>query len=231
MNKKNVYVTMAGRELPISPVSLSEIQMSAAGLQKEYIARGEPIEAPAPPTYEFETFGGGTETRAHDETTLRTDEDRAAWAIYQEAMTLHEDALARLEDETNRLRMEIIFKDGVSMQIPPGGAWEAEKKKRYVELPDDPEERRQQYILLEYLKTPMDIKACFAQVMIISAEGMDNQGAMEAALQSFLHPLESESGRNGREATEGSEDEEKPMVSQPASVTVEDGQGMGPAAE
>ncbi len=183
MKTKHVYVTSTGQELPIQPVSLDELRMGQAGIRQEFVARGEPLE---PPVYEFEVFGGGKESHAHDETTLKTDADKAAWAAYQ-------GALSRLAFEQARLIQEIVFEDGIAVQIPPDGAWEARCARRHVELPEDPEQRRWQYILTEYLKTPQDIKACIGQVMLISNEGSDNYHEVEAALAAFLSPT----GRNG----------------------------------
>lgn len=183
MKTNHVYITSTGKELPIQPVSLDELRMGQAGIRQEFIARGEPLD---PPTYEYEVFGGAKESRAHDATTLRTDEDRAAWE-------LHKGALSRLAFAQAKLVQEIIFEDGIDVQIPKDGVWEARMARRHVELPEDVEQRRWQYILTEYLKTPQDIKACLSQVMLISNEGSDNYHEVEAALSAFL----SGAGRNG----------------------------------
>ncbi len=183
MNTKHVYITTNGKELEIRAVSLDELRMGQAGIKREFVERGEPLE---PPTYEFEVFGGGKESRPHDKTTLKTEEDKAAWA-------LHQGALARLAFEQAKLVQEIVFEDGIAAQIPADGFWEARMQRRHVEIPEDPEHKRWQYILTEYLKTPQDIKACISQVILISSEGSDNQAEISAALEAFLSPT----GHNG----------------------------------
>jgi len=177
--KRNVYTTTNGVEIEIRAISLSEMQMAQAGIREEYKERGEPL---VPPKYKIETFGGGEEWHDHDETTLKTDEDKKAWAE-------HKIAVARLDAEVAKLAQEFVFEDGLIVELPTDGIWEARMKRRRIKLSDDPGERRTQYILTELLRTPMDIKGCIAEVLKLSVKGADNQAEIIAALDSFLYPV------------------------------------------
>ena len=55
-DKKNVYVTVAGVEVPIGPVNLFDLNWAAEGLRREFYERGEPLD---PPTYTAEPAGRG----------------------------------------------------------------------------------------------------------------------------------------------------------------------------
>jgi len=189
--KDHVYITEAGDEMPVLPVSLVDLQLAEQGLRDEYKARGEPLD---PPRYEIEVFGGGKEWHDHDATTPRTDEEKAAWAA-------HVDALARFESERGLIIQQMIFEDGIPVTIPADGEWEAKMARRHVALPADPEERRTQYIISRYLKTPADLKGAIARIMVLSAKGHDNQKEIEATMAGFLGDVPT--GRNG--AGEGAE--------------------------
>src|SRR3990167_3950686 len=168
-DKKNVHTTVAGVEVLIGPVNLFDLNLAAARLEKEFRERGEPLD---PPTYTAELAGGGTQTFEHDEDTLevtpemvlsealddpekakeiaahRTAVNREAWADYMSAN-------ARLIAEQSALRMEIML-DGVKAELPEDGAWEARRKRRHLEVPDDPIEKRLYYIQRELLVTPAE---------------------------------------------------------------------------
>lgn len=180
--KKRVYVTDNGTELEIRAISLSELQMAQAGLRAEYVERGEPLN---PPKYKIETFGGGEEWHDHDEKSIRTDEEKEAWAKYL-------DANNRLNRESAKLVQEFVFEDGIVLDVPENGTWQARMKRRRIKIPDDLTEMRTLYILTEYLKTPQDIKSCIGEILKVSARGTDNQAEIEAALKSFLGPVEAE---------------------------------------
>ena len=231
-DKKNVYVTVAGVEVPIGPVNLFDLNLAAAGLEKEYRERGEPLD---PPTYAAELAGGGTQTFEHDEDTLevtpemvvqevgeagikaeeaeriaseRTIANREAWADYLNAN-------ARLIAEQSALRMEIML-DGVKAEIPEDGAWEARRRRRHLEVPDDPAEKRLYWIQRELLVTPADAEEALAAIIRLSSQGMPEE-AIKAAEAMFRHQVQAAFIRPERsgDTPGGSEDEAGPVVAQP----------------
>lgn len=178
-HEQRYYTTLGGKSLPIQPISLDDLKMSEAAIRKEFIGRGEKLD---PPEYEIEVFGGEKEKHPHDETTLKTDEDRAAWAEHRKAVN---DFLYAQSE----LVLNIILEDGLPESIVPTEAWLARMKRRKIDIPEDESERRKKYILSEYLRTPMDVKAFIAEIMVLSAEGLDNQAEVEAAMSLFLSPV------------------------------------------
>ena len=228
-DKKNVYVTVAGVEVPIGPVNLFDLNLAAAGLEKEYRERGEPLD---PPTYAAELAGGGTQTFEHDEDTLevtpgmvlsealgdpekakeiaahRTAVNREAWADYMSAN-------ARLIAEQSALRMEIML-DGVKAELPEDGAWEVRRRRRHLEVPDDLAEKRLYWIQRELLVTPADAEEALAAIIRLSSQGMPEE-AIKAAEAMFRHQVQAAFIRPERsgDTPGGSEDEAGPVVAQP----------------
>ena len=228
-DKKNVYVTVAGVEVPIGPVNLFDLNLAAEGLRREFYERGEPLD---PPTYTAELAGGGMQTFEHDEDTLevtpemvlsealddpekameiaayRTAVNREAWATYL-------DANARLIAEQGALRMEIML-DGVKAELPADNTWEIRRKRRHLEVPDDPIEKRLYYIQRELLFTTADAENALAAIIRLSSQGMPEE-AIKAAEAMFRHQVQAAFIRPERsgDTSGGPEDEAGPVVAQP----------------
>ena len=229
-DKKNVYVTVAGVEVPIGPVNLFDLNLAAAGLEKEYRERGEPLD---PPTYAAELAGGGTQTFEHDEDTLEVTPEMvlgdnpdftqeaaaeiatAKTAVNREAWEAYIKANARLIAEQNALRMEMLL-DGVLAELPADGAWEARRKRRHLEVPQDPVEKRLYWIQRELLITAADARDAIIDIMRISQEGMPEE-AIKAAEAMFRNQVQAAFVRPERsgDTPGGPENEAGPVVAQP----------------
>lgn len=173
MNKM-IFTTDAGLEVHYEPASALQIEMSEQGIRKAYKERGASIE---PPTYEVETVGGGTQVFQHDKDTIKTDEQKAAWEKYLVDS-------AEMEIEIINTRNAILM-DAILVDLPADGAWEARQKKRYIQIPDDPDEKRSHYIQTEVLKTVNDAYGITEKIMIATLSGAVPEAAIEAASATF----------------------------------------------
>ena len=140
--QQHTYTTVNGMEVPYQALSIIELNLAETGLRQEYIERNEPIE---PPKYRVDLAGGGYQEFPHDATTIRTDDEKAQWAAY-------EDANNRYQQERARLIQEMVFDEAILLKMPTDGAWEAKQKKRHITIPDDPEEKRMHYYKLDLSK-------------------------------------------------------------------------------
>lgn len=104
---------------------------------------------PEPPYYEIKTLTGAIEKHAHDETTLETDADRAAWADYQRQ-------LAETNEHINRSFMRLVFLRGIEIEMPQDDTWVREQKLLGITIPDDPLERKLHWIETEVIATVDD---------------------------------------------------------------------------
>lgn len=168
-----------GRELTIKPVSRILTQAIVAKVRREMETAGEPLN---PPTYTVETVAGVKETHPHDEATLQTDEDRAAWVAYQAAQ-------GRLNAEVNQRVTRAMLIDGVvgHDDVPDGRA--AYYEDLGIEWPADPGDRKVLYLQLEYLPAPQDLTMLWVAIMELSTVGV-NGDEVAAARQSFRGQVE-----------------------------------------
>lgn len=190
--KKNTITTDAGVEVPIQPISLVTLEMSEQGLLQSYKDRGEPLDVP---TYEAELPGGEKEMHQHDATTLRTDEERAAWKA-------HLDAKDRYYNDLSELRQSIIYTDGI-MAEPTDDLWEAKQRRRYIRIPEDPEEKRVHWIKTELLRTAPDIVEATTAIMALSAGGVVSREQIDAHKATFLHSLQAQPEQPAADAPTG----------------------------
>lgn len=155
---------------------------------------------PAPPTYTITGVGGETEERQHDAESIRdpktSDEDRAAWDVYQDALREYETKTDELDTQTNEMRGTFINLEGMRVRGLPDDlkAWAANQTARYgfeidTTTPDD--------LLLAFIghnviRTARDGVRIAAG--ILRASGLD-QEALDQAERSFLDSLEGQQGR------------------------------------
>ncbi len=189
---KNVFVTRDGNRIPlrrVAPLLMEKIRQS--------------VVLPSPPTYEVETAGGDIEKHIHDETTLETDEDRAAWAAYQTAQV---QANGDLMEKILRL----LFAKATGDVVPAGDEWVKEQTYLGVDVPDDPLGRKIHYIQTELLTHTGDIMAFMSAAVALT--GVDEE-VVEAAEATFRNPVrqggEDAGPGAGQSATEGA------LVAQP----------------
>lgn len=129
------YVTLASGKYAIKPVSEQMQALIRSAVEKEFKEKGELLERP---TYEVDILGGGKKTELHDETTVQTDEEKAALKAF-------ENARAKLETEqNNRVQKAILM--GLDVKLPEDESWITEQRFLGVVVPEDPVERRYHYI-------------------------------------------------------------------------------------
>lgn len=116
------FTTPSGRELTLRPVGRRYVQQI---LSKP--------EMPKKPTYEAVTVSGHVEIHEHDEKSLETDEEKAAWLDYQTAQK-------EVVDERLANLTMFLFIEGVVDDPPPLDEWSVDLKRWDLEVPDDPEE-------------------------------------------------------------------------------------------
>lgn len=205
---KDVFVTKDGNRIPlrrVAPILMEKIRKS--------------VTLPSPPTYEVEIAGGDIETHVHDETTLETDEDRAAWAAYQKDFA---SANNRMIEKILRL----LFAKATGDVLPPSDDWAKEQAYLGVDVPGEPLERKIHYIQTELLTHTSDIMAFMTAAMALT--GVDEE-VVQAAEATFRNPVR-EAGEDpgpgaGQPAAEGA------LVAQPDISRNGNGEGVGVDAQ
>lgn len=180
------FTTSRGREIDIVPVSDTLIGMALANLEKEWRARGEPLDVP---TYTVPIAGGAdTETYPHDEKSAAqtSPEVLAQFRAY-------EDATKRLDDAKEQRRLRILL-HGLKFEILADG-WEEMQKALGVEIPTDPEERWFHYLTTEVLVTPDDLLRAIELVTKASYAGAVDEDAISAAMDNFRGQLRQNSAK------------------------------------
>lgn len=184
----NAFVTSTGAELELRPIPLIALQMIRTKARKDALQQGEPLD---PPTYEAITALGEKERHPHDLSTLETDEDREAWEAYQVAE-------GRLQAEVSSRTIRLVLTRGIALD-PPSKADLARWEDLGVEISEDPRERLTEYLQLEYLNTPGDIKRLVLAVLSLSMEGAPKE-QVDAIQDLFRRSVEgdapSESGND-----------------------------------
>lgn len=125
---------------------------------------------PQPPTYTVQTATGATETHPHNETTLETDADRAAWADYQRALQLR-----GAEFLNAQIRMCLL--EGIEVVSKPAGDWEKRQRLIGLRIPDDPLEKEMHFLETEITASKADVIALIAGVSRMS--GIDEEAVSE----------------------------------------------------
>lgn len=208
------FTSSRGITVKINGLSPFLIQALGPDLREEYAEAGSPVD---PPTYEIELPGGEKETRDHDATTLKTDEDRAAWAAYQE---LAAEFTAELQERTMRL----LFIRGV--QAPPlvdSDEWIEEQKFFGARIPEGKFERRYHWIKTELVSSADETIDLMDRILALSGVG---EGALRAAREAFRDSMEKPNGsQTGNAADRG-----RGLVSQPNAVRGKGRKGNGEVA-
>ncbi len=136
MSKSNnkphdIFTTTRGIEIHLLPVGPWAITAATSAVQ-----------LPDKPQYEIKTVAGNVEKYDHNETTLKTDEDRAAWAAYKAD-------LAQAQNKQYIEMARLLIEDGIASIPEPPAEWWAKMERRGIAIPaQDSYERR--LALLEY---------------------------------------------------------------------------------
>lgn len=196
-----------GTKVFIKSISMLELQKVEEGVMREFRERGEPID---PPTYEVETAGGGKLKLPMDASNLEVEGDPAESQRRQDLWRAHRLANERMRTEIGEISTEIIM-EGIVCDMP-SDEWIAKKRKRHIQIPDDPEELLALYKTIEIIRTPGDLVKAQQEIMILSGSGAISREDIEAAGATFLSKIQAigkrptgevaKTGGNGSKATE-----------------------------
>lgn len=166
-NKRKLFTTERGVTVSVVPIPLF--------LDK--IRKAHPD--PPPPTYEVELAGGAVQRFPHDETTLKTDEDRAAFAAWKAAKEANDRLL-------NDLIQRAVFEKAIHFIMPEDDAWVRDQESYGIVVPTDAVQRRIHYLETEVIGGPLDIVKLTAL-----ANGVElGEEALRAAEDSFQRLLQ-----------------------------------------
>ena len=146
------YITTNGKKLTLRAVPQLVITRMAVGLN-----------FPEAPYYEHEVAGGEKEKIYHNETTVETPEEKAAWAKYQQAMD-------DIDVEFQKKKILMYIRYGVD-----------------VDVPEDWKGTAQEYIEQVCIETYTDALAILRGIDLLS--GVD-QEAIKKIEDSFRHQME-----------------------------------------
>lgn len=166
MTEKKEYTTASGRKITILsvPPFLLDKVMGA-------------VKYPEAPTYKAVTAGGEEELHYHDETTVVTDEEKAAWEKYKRDL---ENAKLR----ENELMMNAMFLKGIDVDMSGEHFtdWIEEQEFLGIELPTSKPALKVHYITTEILSDLNDLSKIMG--LIMQSSGVAEE-VVDAALNSF----------------------------------------------
>jgi len=115
------------------------------------------------------------EVLEHDETSLETDDDKAAWAKYLEVQEKH-------TAHIGTKMMRFFLYHGVKVDPNVDDKWEAEQKFFGIEIPTDPIERRLHYVQTQLIFSQDDIQQITMRLMTLAGVRPE---VVDAAVNSF----------------------------------------------
>lgn len=178
---RNVYTTANGFEVPITPISLEELRKAEVGVEKHFRAEGEPLD---PPTYDVEVAGGDLQTFPMDAESVLVEGDEEETSKRQALWDAHQDAVDRLKNEQNRVS-QVIFMEGIDVELPEGDEWETRQKELYIEVPEDEDEKYWHYLTTIVFKSPNDFVFCIEKILRISAQGIVPEEELDGLISLF----------------------------------------------
>ena len=209
--KMSAYQKDEDRERSRAYTASSGLKVTLTGLPPLIPQRIDAsIEHPEKPTYAVETASGDMETYEHDETSLETDEDKQAWADYEDALNDAETELTekllyavlldcvQLEDYEERFEMWKIDQDLMGLSLAE------------VEDPDDElsvkradRENKFHFMQVGVFHDADDIGEILTIVMGLTGVSVED---LAEARESFPGEVESESSDGSGDATGSTED-------------------------
>lgn len=221
MKKKyDTFTTTEGLTVGIKPVSQVLINLIAARVEKEWRARGEPID---PPTYTTTTAAGTEEVLEWTKEMLDAmdAETRAEWDRHVRAVQ-RMNAEVRTEQARVWVLQGVVLPEGVGPENDP--AWARMMKAVRVEVPEDETERLLLYYDTAVFKTPADMMGVTQAVMMISADGVA-QEELDAIENLFRRAISGKAAEGTGAADEGA------VVDEPAVPGSGNGEGVVESAE
>ena len=201
-NVDNILITDSGDSIKILPISMYEMELAEQGTEKAFRDRGEQLDIP---TYTVQMVGGGEQLYEHDAESLVVQDDEEKTKENQKIWADYEDANNRLSNELGALREEMIFVDGIDADPDTDEMWIATCKRRHIEIPKDPIDKKMLYIRTKVLKTPLDIVNAIQTVMTVSMGSIvpeEVKAAVAATFQSAIQDA-AEELEQSMDSTEG----------------------------
>ena len=177
------FTNSAGNVYPVHGISPLLPDLIRTAVTSEWNRAGRAL--PEVPAYEVELADGHKQKFPHNETTLETDEDRAAWAAYQAADN-------EFEQEINLRVLKAVC---LAVDVDPmqDKAWREEQAVIGVDLPENPAELRLQYVQTQVIKSADDTARLMTAVMVISGlMDEDQAAAAEAAFRGEMEKVRPE---------------------------------------
>lgn len=177
------FVNSSGRAFAIEGISplLPEKIRAAVAAEWEVAGRALPP-MPKPPAYEVENAAGEKSPHAHDETTLVTDEDKAAWASYQQKLSDYRLIESLFEAEINKRILRAVCLC-VKVNDADYTDWIDEQEVLGIPLPEKNAEKRISFVETNVIRSTEDILRLMTAVMKLA--GIADDRMAEAAEKSF----------------------------------------------
>lgn len=171
-----VFINSAGKQFEIQAISAWGMETLPIELEAEWRRADRP--KPAKPTYTVTTVGGTKEEHAHDETTLETDEEKAAWAHWEKEN-------AAWEKELRERMLRNILMDGVLVQ-PFDEQWIARERFMGRHVPEDPLELEYYWKKTQVIRSAADGQRLMSAVLALTGV---TEEAIRIAEDSFRDPV------------------------------------------
>lgn len=194
-NCMNEYITVNGDTIKLRPIS-SKVRDALAA---KYLP-------PAKPTYTITNVSGDAETHEHDESTLETDQDKAAWEQYKK--DLEKAGLVYSE-----IVVQTYVKFGTNYKefVPADNTgWAELQEEMGVVVPKEPNARQMHYFLTEILTSDSDLRNIMADVRALSSEGRmlsikEAEESFRSAVEGRAHNIAGRDAGTAVETSQGTE--------------------------
>src|SRR6185503_14457768 len=172
--REQSFTTSLGVEVWIGPMPPMMPELAKAAIEAEWEEAGKPL--PVKPTYKTTNVAGDEEEHEHDEKSLTTPDEKAAWAEWKKHSKEFENAILNLS-------FEQVVRNCLRFSVDP--SWPARFKR--LRPPTDPVDLMDFYARAAVIGGKHDVE----EIMRISAEmtGVDAR-LMQAAEDSFRDDLE-----------------------------------------
>jgi len=169
------FRTPSGRLISFEPANMTTMSLIEAGQEKKLRKAGVVLD---PPTYTVNTVGGGSQTFEHDAESIKTHPEAA------EQFKAYEEGRQRLQAEINRAKYEYAL-ECITNELPDDSRWVSRLESKGLEIPTDPEERRNYWITNELIRTPEDALILFMEVTTAGLSGVISEDDIEKVRENF----------------------------------------------
>lgn len=226
MEIEHVFTTIAGVQVPYTPLSMVAQEKSAISIRRRYKDRGEPIDTP---TYKPTAVFGGEEVGMElvlDETSIEVDGDEVETARRQALWDAHIDALKRMQTDIEEVRTKMIV-HAIKLDLPEDKSWITRQRDEwFIDVPEDnpkkpgydAEALRRHWLETEVLVSLDDYVKLTARIFVQSVTSGIDEETLEAAMTSFQNRV-----RGVYIPQRGNGSSESDVAEQPATVEGEGG--------